>query len=112
MNTQETESKKDPDLQIISLKIELCKPFYDFLKEYLNFFGSHYTVEEFCRSIVHNEVKILFNDLDDLTRSNESLLDKSDFFKKHFYIGTVSFPDPEEETLWTVRFDKSEEETE
>ena len=97
MSEKEGYVKKDLDLKMIPLKIELAKPFYDFIQEYLKFFGSKYTVEQICMQMIYTEVKCIFTELNDLSRANESLLDKSDFFKKHMHLGIVSFDDPEDE---------------
>ena len=98
MSKAETESEKDLDLQMIPVKVELCKPFYDFIQEYRQYFGCQYTVEQICMSMIYNQVKRLFNKLDDFAREKDSFLDKSDYFKKHSYLGLVSFDDPEDET--------------
>jgi hypothetical protein len=98
MSKTETESKKDLDLQMIPLKIELCKPFYNFIEQYRQYFGSQYTVELICMSMIYSQVKRIFNDLDNFTRKKGSFLDKSDYFKKYFYLGTVCWDEPEDET--------------
>lgn len=98
MSETETDSKKDLDLQMIPVKVELCKPFYDFLQEYRQYFGSQYTVELICTQTIYSQVKRLFNELDGFAREKDSFLDKSDFFKKYSYLGLVSFDDSEEET--------------
>jgi len=98
MNTQETEAKKDLDLKMIPVKIELCKPFYDFIEEYRQYFGSQYTVELICMQMIYSQVKRLFNEFDSFARKKDSFLDKSDFFTKYFYLGSVASDDPEEET--------------
>ena len=112
MSETKTESKKDLDLQLIPVKIELCKPFYDFIVEYRQYFGGEYTVELICMQMIYSQVKRLFNELDGFARQKGSFLDKSDFFKKFSYLGLVSFDDPEEETLCSIRFDAPEDETE
>jgi len=96
----ETETKKDfkDNLQLVTLKIELAKPFYDFIEDYRRYFGSQYTVELICMQMIYDQVKRLFNELDSYARKKDSFLDKSDFFTKNFYLGSVSFADPEEET--------------
>jgi hypothetical protein len=98
MSEKETETMKDLDLQLITLNIELAKPFVDFIEEYRSYFGSQYTVELICMSMIYSQVKRLFNELDGFARKKDSFLDKSDFYKKHLYLGMVSFEDPEEET--------------
>jgi len=100
MSKAETESKKDleSDLHLVTLKIELAKPFVDFIEDYRRYFGCQYTVELICMQMIYSQVKRLFNELDGFARKKGSFLDKSDFFKKYFYLGTVSWEDPEEET--------------
>ncbi len=96
MSETKTESKKDLDLKMVPLKIELAKPFINFIEEYLKFFGSHYTIEDYCRIIICNETKIMFNDLKNFIGSPENFLDTSDFFKKWPYLGIVSFDELKE----------------
>jgi len=96
----ETESKKDfkDNLQLVTLQIELAKPFYDFIEDYRKYFGSQYTTELICMQMVYSQVKRLFNELYSFARQKGSFLDKSDFFTKNFYLGTVSWEGPENET--------------
>ena len=99
MSTKETGETEDfkEQLQMVTLKIELCKPFYEFIEQYRQYFGAKYTTEQICMSMIYSQVKRLFNELDSFARKKDSFLDKSDFFKKYFYLGSVSFDDPEEE---------------
>ena len=92
-----TKIKKDLDLQLIPLKIVLCKPFYEFIEEYRQYFGAKYTTEQICMSMIYSQVKRLFNELDSFARKKDSFLDKSDFFSKYSYLGIVSWDDPDEE---------------
>ena len=92
------EAKKDLDLQLVPLKIELAKPFVDFLEQYRQYFGCKSTIETICMSMIYSQVKRLFNQLDSFTRAKNSFLDKSDYFTKNFYIGSVSWEEPEDET--------------
>ena len=100
MAKTESEPKKDfkANLQLETLAIELAKPICDFLRDYRKYFGSQYTIEQICMSMIYSQVKHLFNELDSFTRKKESFLDKGDFFKKYFYLGSVSFDYPEDET--------------
>jgi hypothetical protein len=99
MSETETEPKKDfkHNLQLVTLQIKLAKPFYDFIEDYRKYFGSQYTTELICMSMVYSQVKRLFNELDGFARKKNSFLDKSDFFEKYFYLGTVSWEAPEDE---------------
>jgi len=83
---------------MVPIKIELCKPFFDFIEEYRKYFGCKYTTEQICMKMVYDQVERLFNELDSFARQKGSFLDKSDFYKKYSYLGMVSFEDPEEET--------------
>jgi hypothetical protein len=95
----EIEAKKDleSDLQLVTLKIELAKPFVDFIEQYRQYFGSSLTIELICMKMIYDQTKRLFNELDGFARQKDSFLDKSDFFKKYFYLGSVSWEEPEEE---------------
>ena len=99
MSTKETGETEDfkEQLQMVTLKIELCKPFVEFIEEYRQYFGAKFTAEQICRQMIYNQVKRLFNELDSFARQKNSFLDKSDFFKKYGYLGMASFDDPEDE---------------
>jgi hypothetical protein len=99
MSEKETEPKKEleSDFQLVTLKIELAKPFVEFIEQYRRYFGSQYTTEQICMLMIYSQVKRLFNELDSFARKKDSFLDKSDFFKKFPYLGSVSFDDPEDE---------------
>jgi hypothetical protein len=94
-----TESKKDfkDNLELVTLKIELAKPFVDFIEQYRKYFGSEYTTEFICMKMIYSQVKRLFNELDSFTRKKSSFLDKSDFFRKNHYLGIVSWEEPKDE---------------
>jgi hypothetical protein len=96
----EKESKKDfkDNLQLVTLKIELATPFFDFIEDYRKYFGCKYTTEDICMSMIYSQVKRLFNELDGFARKKDSFLDKSDYFSKYYYLGTVSWEGPEDET--------------
>jgi hypothetical protein len=97
MDKTETESKNEPDLSMVTLKIELAKPFVDFIEDYRKYFGSEASTELICMSMIYSQVKRLFNELDAFARKKDSFLDKSEFFKKYFYLGSVSWEEPEGE---------------
>ena len=94
--TGETEDFKE-QLQMVQLKIQLCKPFYEFIEQYRQYFGAKFTTEQICMSMIYSQVKRLFNELNSFARQKNSFIDKSDFFTKNFYLGSVAFDDPEED---------------
>jgi hypothetical protein len=100
MSETETEPKKDfkHNLQLVTLQIKLAKPFYDFIEDYRKYFGSQYTTEQICMRMIYDQVEHLFRGLDEFARESSHFLNESDFFEKHFFIGTVSFEDPEDKT--------------
>ena len=97
MSKTETKILEKEDLELVPVNIQLCKPFYDFIEEYRQYFGGTYTTEQMCMSMIYSQVKRLFNELDSVARKKGSFLDKSDFFKKYFYLGSVSYDPPEDE---------------
>ena len=94
---EKTSGPKDLDLQIVPVKVELCKPFFDFIEDYRKYFGSQYTTELICMRMIYSQVSRLFNELDGFARNKNSFIDKNAYFKKYFYLGSVSFEDPEDE---------------
>jgi hypothetical protein len=98
--TATPESKKDfkDNLDFVTLKIKLAKPFVDFIEDYRKYFGSQYTTEMICMKMIYDHTKHLFNELDGFARDKNHFLDKGDFFTKYFYLGTVSWEEPEDET--------------
>jgi hypothetical protein len=102
MSKTETEPKKDfkDNLDFVTLKIELARPFVDFIEDYRKFFGSKYTTEQICMQMIYDQVKYLYNELDVFLTKMQSgprFVDSSDFFKKYQYIGLVSWKEPEDE---------------
>jgi Arc/MetJ-type ribon-helix-helix transcriptional regulator len=97
---QSPESKKSfgENLQLITLQIQLAKPFVDFIEDYRRYFGCEYSTELICMSMIYSQVKRLFNELDSYARKKDSFLRDGGFFKKHLYLGSVCFDDPEDET--------------
>jgi len=99
MNKAETETKKDfkDNLQLVTLQIELAKPFVDFINDYRKFFGSQYTTELICMQMIYSQIKRLYNELSDFAAKKGNFLDSSDFYKKHLYLSMVSWEEPEDE---------------
>ena len=73
---------------IVELRILLCKPFYDFLKEYLQFFGSKHTVENLCTIMINDETTRLYQELQQWTSDKIAVryIDEADWAKKHEHL--------------------------
>ena len=71
----------------ITLEIDVYQPYVDFLKDYLNFFGSTQTVEFLCMKMIYEETNKLYNELmNHISKQKGSLLDSSEFWKKYPYL--------------------------
>lgn len=99
MSKVEPESKKNfkDNLDLVTLQIELAKPFVDFIEDYRKFFGSQYTTEMICMKMIYDQVKSLYKELSDFAAKEDNFIDSSDFFEKHFYLSVVSWEAPEDE---------------
>lgn len=81
--------------KMTEVKVELSKPFVDFMKDYLAFFGSEQSLEDLCREMIYDDVKNLYNELHSWIKSAVSHIETVEFYKKYGFIGCVA--DSEEE---------------
>lgn len=88
--------KNNIENNMVTVKVQLFKPFVDFIEDYRKFFGSSYTLEQTCMKMIYNQTEQLFKQLDDVASKSKGLLSASDFFKKHSHLGIVSFDGSEE----------------
>jgi hypothetical protein len=93
METEQTNNieklSKDLGLEVVELRILLCKSFYDFLKEYLQFFGSKRSVENLCTIMVNDNVTRLYDGLNQCWISDKisvRYVDEEEWAKKHEHI--------------------------
>jgi len=92
METQQTNDTKKLSkalgFEILELRIPLCKPFYDFLKEYLQFFGSKQSVENLCTMMINDNVTRLYQDLQQWISDKVAVryVDEAGWSKKHEHL--------------------------
>lgn len=89
------------DKNMVKVEVELYEPFYNFIKEYLAFFGSKNTVEDFCRIAIYDAVKDLYNQLGcRVLKEREGtgeFLEEDAWFNKWMHIAICSTPDNPED---------------
>lgn len=88
------ETKKEETTEKVGVQVELYKPFYDFLREYMAFFGVKCSMENFCRQLIHDRINSLYDDLNKFANDNVLL---EDWPKKFPYLNIVCSDDPERE---------------
>jgi hypothetical protein len=93
------EPKEDfkDNIQLVTLQIELAKPFVDFIEDYRRYFGCKYSTEMVCMRMIYSQVDRLFNEMKN-SQQRKTVSLTADYFEKYFYLGSVCFDDPEEET--------------
>ncbi len=93
-------AEKTLTANMIDVNIQLYEPFYNFLKEYLAFFGSKQTIEDVCRSMIYDSVKLLHANLKDFAYGDFRYIENGAWFTKWPHLGCVAFDaqDEEEET--------------
>ena len=87
--------------EMIEVHTSLYKPFYDFLKEYLAFYGTSKTMEELCRQVVYNHVRYLYGEFKTfLANLPPTYLQRDRLWaKKWDYISLTCISDDEEEKI-------------
>ena len=88
--------EKAVEAGIVKVELSLYKPFVNFLKDYLEFFGDNKTVEDLCRKMVYSEICRLYRELDEFSQKESSFVSKSALFNKHAHISIVAFEDQNE----------------
>lgn len=101
MNEQKNEEKakalKALKGQMVSVNVTLFKPYYDFIKDYVQFFGSERSVAEICRMMIYANVNSLYQSLGAFVKDELTHVEKGAWFEKHSHIACVSFPEEKEE---------------
>jgi len=82
---------------MVKVQVELYEPFYNFMKEYLAFFGDPKTVENLCRTMIYESVKFLQQELEAFASQRQNLIEKGSWFNKWPHLAIVSIPDTEDE---------------
>jgi len=81
----------------VEVRVILFQPFYDFMKEYLAFFGSKQTIEQFCMSLIYDRLSRLYRELRNFVSNRDNEIDRQAWFERWPHIATVCDPEPEEE---------------
>jgi len=90
-------SEKTLENSIVEVHVKLYEPFYNFLKEYLAFFGSKEKIEDVCRQMVYNAIMLLHSNLRDFAYADFRYIEKGAWFGKWPHLGCVSFDSEDEE---------------
>jgi len=90
-------AEKTLEHNMVDVHVQLYKPFHDFMKEYLTFFGDKKTVEELCRAMIYMSINRLFEELEEFASNRDKLIDKGSWFGRWPHIGCVSFDKYDEE---------------
>ena len=91
--TQEdpTPSEKDK-LDMVNVSVALYKPFHEFIKAYLAFFGSKQSIEDLCRSMIYKNTEALYRQLKGFPH-----IDGQDWFNKWSHIAIAEEPETAED---------------
>ena len=86
-----TPSEKER-LDMVNVSIDLYKPFYEFIKAYLAFFGSNQSIEDLCRSMIYKDTEALYSQL-----KGFPFIEEQAWFKKWTHIAITEAPEPTED---------------
>ena len=82
---------------MVEVRVELYQPFYDFIKEYMAFFGiKDSKIEDVCREMIYHCVEDLYQNLEEFALK-QCVHHGSSFFRKWPHIATTSFSKQEPE---------------
>ena len=95
MNEQETVNKAIAP-KMVKVQIELYEPFYNFIKEYLAYFGSDKTIEVFSMQAVYDKIKMIYTNLEEFACEEHRQIEPKEWFNKWPAIGCAAFEEPDE----------------
>ena len=90
---EETEPSEKERLEMVNVSVDLYKPFYEFLKAYLAFFGSKQSIEDLCRSMIYKNTQVLYSQL-----KGFPFIEGQDWFSKWSHIAITEEPETEEDS--------------
>ena len=91
LNSKDTDSKIQ-ETKMIPLTIEITAPFYNFLKEYLAFFGSNMTLEDLAQQMIYEESRRLHSTLTEYVAGN-NYVGRIPWFKKYREVAVTTSTD-------------------
>ena len=83
--------------QMVPVNVRIFQPYVDFIQEYLKFFNSQYSVEDFCRSAVCDTVKRLYRELDKFVDEPQHYVEDDALFKKWPFLSIFAVDDERED---------------
>ena len=81
-----TEPGEKEKLEMVNVNVTLYKPFYEFIKAYLAFFGSKQSLEDVCREMIYQDIEALYNQLKGFPH-----IDDQDWFHKWGSVALAAF---------------------
>lgn len=84
---------------MVEVHVKLYEPFYNFMKEYLAFFGSKQTVEDLCRKMIYDSVSCLHQELREFASADYKHIEEGAWFDKWPHLACVAIPDEKEKIL-------------
>lgn len=106
MSEMEEKAKVEKALhsEMVTVQVQLFKPFYDFIKAYAQFFGSKHSVEDVCRQMIYESANILYSDLRNFQDTGFKFIEKDAWMNKWPHLSITS--SPTEEPQVTVYLDR------
>lgn len=82
--------------EMVTVQVQLFKPFHDFIKAYAEFFGSKHSVEDVCRQMIYESSNMLYNQLDEFQHAGFKYIEKDSWMNKWPHI-SITATQPEED---------------
>lgn len=98
---QVVEKTLEPNM--VEVRVHLFKPFYEFLKQYIQFFGSKRSIEDLCTIMIYDDVSSLYRGLGQWLESEVSHIEKEAWPNKHAHLEITSSPEDPQTTVYMDR---------
>lgn len=86
IKSEENKNQSENEPEMVTVTVELYKPFYDFLKDYLAFFGSKQTMGDLYQQIIYEEARHLYSDLAEFAKESMHFVGKRNWTLKYLPI--------------------------
>lgn len=103
MEVEKQVVEKTLEPNVVEVRISLFKPFYDFLKEYVQFFGSKRSIEDLCRIMIYEDVENLYRTLGKWLESEVSHIETEAWPNKHAHLEITSSPEDAQVKIYMDR---------
>lgn len=80
---------------MVVVQVDLFRPFVDFIKDYMSFFGIKQSIGDFYHAMIYQELEDLHNELSEFASDKRHFVDTDVWYWKHHLVADVAFDEEE-----------------